>query len=177
MIKPIRITGGLLILGIVSIALTACGSGGAKVVAPQDNAAPPAAAETVKTTETTGTTESVKVEEPVIASPGKEDTTTLASTEEPGTSPAEAGEPSTTDAATVQDSAELEVTRADAETTLLTSYSDYGFALKLDLGANVQAAGWTEPDPSLTQGIIAFTYGGVNANLVWGPRRPYVQAR
>lgn len=120
------------------------------MVAPQDNAAPPAVAETVKTTETTGTTVSVKVEEPVIDSPGKEDITTLASTEEPGTSPAESGEPGTTDAATVQDSDELEVIRADAETALLTSYADYGFALKLDIGANVQAAGWAEPDPSLT---------------------------
>ena len=50
-----------------------------------------------------------------------------------------------------------------------TSYSGYGFALKLDLGGDVQTAGWTEPEPSLTQGIIAFDYCGANANLVWGP--------
>ena len=49
------------------------------------------------------------------------------------------------------------------ESALLTSYSDYGFALKLDLGAGVRSAGWTEFEPSLTQGIIAFSYGGVNA--------------
>ena len=55
------------------------------------------------------------------------------------------------------------------KTALPTSYSDYGFALKLDLGADIQSAGWTEPEPSMTQGIIAFSYGGVNANLVWGP--------
>ena len=55
------------------------------------------------------------------------------------------------------------------ETALLTSYADYGFFLKLDLGADVQTAGWTEPEPSVTQGIIAFSYGGVTANLLWGP--------
>ena len=59
----------------------------------------------------------------------------------------------------------------ESETALLTSYADYGFTLKLDLGAEVQAAGWTEPEPSLAQGIMAFTYGGVNANIVWGPHQ------
>ncbi len=52
---------------------------------------------------------------------------------------------------------------------LLTAYNAYGFVLKLDLGAAVESYGWTEPDPSTTQGLIAFNYGGVNTNLVWGP--------
>ena len=53
--------------------------------------------------------------------------------------------------------------------SLATVFSDFGFTLKLDRGAEVQTAGWTEPEPSITQGIVAFTYGGVNTNLVWGP--------
>jgi len=64
---------------------------------------------------------------------------------------------------------EPELTQEKTEAALLTSYSNYGFSLKLDLGAEIQTAGWTETEPSLTQGIIAFSYGGVNANLVWGP--------
>jgi hypothetical protein len=52
---------------------------------------------------------------------------------------------------------------------LLTAYDAYGFTLKLDLGAAVESYGWTESDPSTTQGFIAFNYGGVNTNLVWGP--------
>ena len=64
---------------------------------------------------------------------------------------------------------EPEAESESTETALLTSYSDYGFSLKLDLGADVRTSGWTEPEPSVTQGIIAFSYGGVNTNLVWGP--------
>jgi hypothetical protein len=52
---------------------------------------------------------------------------------------------------------------------LLTAYNAYGFTLKLDLGAAVESYGWTESDPSTSQGLIAFNYGGVNTNLVWGP--------
>ena len=52
---------------------------------------------------------------------------------------------------------------------LLTAYNAYGFTLKLDLGAAVEAYGWAESDPSTSQGLIAFTYGGVNTNLVCGP--------
>jgi hypothetical protein len=50
-----------------------------------------------------------------------------------------------------------------------TVYSDYGFTLNLDLGADVQATGWTESEASVMQGIISFVYGGVNTNIVWGP--------
>ena len=53
--------------------------------------------------------------------------------------------------------------------SLATVFSDFGFTLKLDRGAEVQTAGLTEPEPSITQGRVAFTYGGVNTNLVWGP--------
>ena len=173
MIKPFRMAAGLLIVGIISIALTACGSGGAKVVATQDTEDTEAtAAASVETTETTETTESVKVEEPVVTEAVKEDATTLAMTEKPAEPADEPGEPATTDEAAVQDSATLEINLPEAETAveaLPTSYDEYGFALKLDLGAEVQAGGWTEAEPSSTQGIIAFNYGGVNANLVWGP--------
>ena len=41
--------------------------------------------------------------------------------------------------------------------------------MKLDRGADVASAGWTEAEPSNSQGLISFDFGGVNANLVWGP--------
>ncbi len=50
-----------------------------------------------------------------------------------------------------------------------TVYSDYGFTLNLDLGADVQTTGWTESEPSETQGLASFTYGGITTSLVWGP--------
>lgn len=50
-----------------------------------------------------------------------------------------------------------------------TVYADHGFTLSLDLGADVQATGWAESEPSDTQGLVSFTYGGVLAGLVWSP--------
>ena len=50
-----------------------------------------------------------------------------------------------------------------------TVYSDHGFTLNLDLGADVQATGWTEAEPSDTQGLVSFTYGGALTGLVWSP--------
>ena len=159
MIKPFRIAAALLILGILSVALTACGSGGAKAVVTQDTNS-----ETAAAVEATDPAETVKKEEPVA------DEAVIAKAVAEG-SASDAGEPTTSDVASVQDSATLEINLPEEEIaeTKLTLYADYGFSLKLDLGADVQAAGWTEVEPSLTQGIIAFYYGGVNANIVWGP--------
>ncbi len=172
MIKPIRVAAALLIIGIVSVALSACGSGGGNVTAPQDTEATSAAA--VETTDTTET--STAVTEPLKTTPN---TTAQAAVDEPAKTPVEtvsaSDGPGTVDAASIGDSVVLVINgvepdaEASTESALQTSYTDYGFSLKLDLGAEVQAAGWTEPEPSLTQGIIAFTYGGVNTNLVWGP--------
>ncbi|NQW22604.1 MAG: hypothetical protein HQ475_04070 [SAR202 cluster bacterium] len=53
--------------------------------------------------------------------------------------------------------------------SLATVFSDFGFTLKLDRGADVQTTGWTESAASLTQGLASFAYGGVNTSLVWGP--------
>ena len=50
-----------------------------------------------------------------------------------------------------------------------TVYSEYGFTLSLDLGADVQTTGWTEAEPSVTQGLASFVYGGVTVSLVWSP--------
>ena len=77
-------------------------------------------------------------------------------------------------AESVDSDSQVSIKDADADgpeeaAILLTSYTGYGFSLKLDLGADVKTSGWIEPEPSATQGIIAFSYGGVNTNLVWGP--------
>ena len=162
MIKPFRVAAALLILGFLSVALTACGSGGAKTVATQDTGA-----ESVTAVEATDPVETVKKEDPVAA----EAVIAKVVADSTGGSASDAGEPTTSDVASVQDSATLEINLPEEEIaeTKLTLYADYGFSLKLDLGADVQAAGWTEVEPSLTQGIIAFDYGGVNVNIVWGP--------
>lgn len=183
-VKPFRIPAALALIAIVSAVFAACGSGDTAVVAPQDTSAPVAVA-----VETTGPDESEKAQ---VSAPAPEAMTdeTQAMVPVPADTSADtpvetamvetdekaivdlvmADDPATTEALESEavlesDAAELE----SMEAALVTSYSDYGFALKLDLGADVQSAGWTEPEPSLTQGIIAFAYGGVNANLVWGP--------
>ena len=56
-----------------------------------------------------------------------------------------------------------------ATPALDTVYSDHGFTLNLDLGADVQTTGWTESEPSETQGLASFTDGGITTSLVWGP--------
>ena len=168
MIKPFRIAASFLIFAIVSVALTACGSGGAGVSAPQDTKAPSVAA--VEAAEPARSTEPVKTEEPA-APAGTTAQAVVETPDEPTDDPVESA---SVDVASVQDSVKVVVNLPEPEaeaaaSTLLTLYADYGFSLKFDLGAEIQAAGWTEPDPSLTQGIIAFAYGGVNANIVWGP--------
>ena len=183
MIKPFRIAAGLLIIAIVSVALSACGSGDAKVAAPQGSEVP--------SVSSVDTSEPAEKQEAVVAAPADTpaespvETTAQAVIEKPAETAAERSietaenttGPANVDVTSVQDSATLEInlpdpaqeTAAETESALLTSYADYGFTLKLDLGAEIQAAGWTEPEPSLTQGIISFAYGGVNAKIVWGP--------
>lgn len=168
--KPFRLTAALLLMAIVSVALAACGSGGPKVVTSQETESPAAAVEIAEPVQTGDAVASIPV--PVPADTPADTTVELVvdSTDDP-----EVGE--LTAVAEMTDSVELvvnapaetEVVEETVESTLLTSYSDYGFNLKLDFGAEIQANGWTEAEPSETQGIIAFTYGGVNTNLVWGP--------
>ena len=154
-IKSIRALVGLAIIAIISAVLAACGSNDTAVVAPKDTA-PPA----VVAVDTTESTEPAGSEDTQVSAPPPADTNDMASVE---LKPVD--DPATVLALQSGAAPELE----PAETALQTSYSDYGFSLKLDLGADVRTSGWTEPEPSMAQGIIAFSYGGVNANLVWGP--------
>ena len=177
MIKPFRVAAALLIIAIVSVALSACGSGGGNTTAPQDAEATSAVA--VETTEPPETTAIADTGTPENSAETPADSTAQSAPDGPEKTPVEtiraSDGPGTIDSASMGDSVVFVINEGapDAESStgsaLQTSYADYGFSLKLDLGAEVKAAGWTEPDPSLTQGIIAFTYGGVNTNLVWGP--------
>ena len=51
----------------------------------------------------------------------------------------------------------------------LTTYDQYGYSLRLNRQANISSAGWTEPEPSQSQGVLSFGYGGVTALLRWIP--------
>lgn len=182
-VKPFRIPAAVAIIAIVSAVFAACGSSDTAVVAPQDTSAPVEVA-----AEKPGPAESAQPEEALVSVADTADETveSQAMVVEPEDTTAETTDPVVVDLVLFDDSAKEEslepetspesdvlasdVTEGEStESALLTSYSDYGFELKLDLGADVQTAGWTELEPSLTQGIIAFAYGGVNTNLVWGP--------
>ena len=168
------------IIAIVSAVLLACGSSDTAVVASQDTAAP-----AVVAVDTTESTESSDSQETQISAPAPADATiesratVLEFADTTTEAPLVTNEAAIVDLILVDDPATAQVLQSEAdpdvdstestESALLTYYSDYGFALKLDVGADVRSAGWTELEPSLTQGIIAFFYGGVNANLVWGP--------
>ena len=52
---------------------------------------------------------------------------------------------------------------------ILTIYDEFGFTLKLDRGAGVNASGWTAAEPSNEQGLISFEFSGINAILTWNP--------
>ena len=161
--KPFRIPAVLAATAIVTAVFVACGSSDTAVVAPQDTTDQVA----VNTSETTEPVESKETQVAAVESTemitetDESKVVDLVLVDDPVTTEADATEADATEAdATLEES---------AEAALLTSYTDYGFALKLDLGADVQIAGWTETEASLTQGIIAFNYGGVTANVVWGP--------
>ena len=178
-INPFRIPTALIIIAIVSVVLTACGGSDTAVVAPEATVAPPVAA--VKSTELA---EPAKSEESKVSVPAPADTPADTAADTPADTAADTqadtnelasielkpvDDPATAQVLQTEAGPEPELTQEKTEAALLTSYSDYGFSLKLDLGANIQTTGWTEPEPSLVQGIIAFSYGGVNTNLVWGP--------
>ena len=161
--NPFRTLAALAIIVIISAVLAACGSSDTAVVTPQDTAAPVAAA-----ADTTESTEPAESKDSRASVPAPADIPTdsqeLVSIE---LKPVD--DPATVAALQSEAKMEPEAESESTETALLTSYSDFGFSLKLDLGADVRTSGWTEPEPSVTQGIIAFSYGGVNTNLVWGP--------
>ena len=50
-----------------------------------------------------------------------------------------------------------------------TNIDEFGFALRLDGGVDVQGGGWTEAKPTAEQGRISFEAGGINAILIWSP--------
>lgn len=54
-----------------------------------------------------------------------------------------------------------------------TVVDDFGFTLRIDGQVDVQSAGWTESEPSASQGQIQFPYSGVTAILIWLPAADY----
>ena len=155
----------LAFIAIIPLAVVACGT-------EEDAAVAPAAPETTAPAAPSALVPKAS-DSSVAGSPAKETqpTDSQVSTAEPVNSDSQP-DVKLTPAVNPDEVAALEDANADGPeeaATLLTSYTGYGFSLKLDLGADVKASGWTEPEPSMTQGIIAFSYGGVNTSLVWGP--------
>ena len=61
-----------------------------------------------------------------------------------------------------------------------TNLDEFGFTWRLDGAVDVQSTGWTEAEPSSTQGLVSFAAGGVNAILIWSPagdRAPLILLR
>lgn len=144
-INPFNTLVAFLFVVVAAAVLSACGSNNTAVVAPAD------VPQSEDTQASVPAVSIEKTEKDEVAS------VELKPVDDPGTISALQAEPV------------VETETETAKATLLTSYADYGFSLKLDRGAEVQTAGWTEPEPTMAQGIVAFTYGGVNTNLVWGP--------
>ena len=180
-ISPIHKLATLSFIIIVSLAVAACGAKEDSAVAPEapDTTVPAAPSLSLpkaddsclaKETEPAG---SSALDSLVLESQSATERSldSQASTAEPADSDARADDKLTI-TVNLDEVAAIKDTNADGPAgaaMLSTSYTGYGFTLKLDLGADVKTSGWTEPEPSVTQGIIAFSYGGVNANLVWGP--------
>ena len=180
---PFRNLAILAIILTFSLAVAACGSG--------SNSSGPAAVESAPAAATAVAAVPSPTEAPSVASvdPGDTDEHAAMSAEEHAamTKPADEDAAMSADehAAMAKPDEALDDTAAESETAavidpepatetvdapaLLTAYDAYGFTLKLDQGAAVESYGWTESDPSTSQGLIAFNYGGVNTNLVWGP--------
>ena len=158
--KPVIMS---LAVAVGALALVACSSDSAD----PDTAVPAAATSVPSDTTAAQTT----VSPAATTAPPAETTAAVVAETTTDETPADTDVASMTDTVdlVVNGTPEPEVADETIESAVLTSYSDYGFNLKLDLGAEVQASGWTEAEPSQTQGIIAFTYGGVNTNIVWGP--------
>ena len=164
--RPFHTLATLALIAIVPLAVVACGS---KESSAPAHVAPETAAPAVAVVEEPKAADNSVAKEAGSADNSASDS--QVSTADTVDSDSQANVKSTpvadpSEAAVLEDADSEEMEEAAA---LLTAYTGYGFSLKLDLGADVWAAGWTEPEPSVTQGIIAFSYGGVNANLVWGP--------
>lgn len=146
--KPIVI---VLAVALGALALAACGSDSAApatAVPPAATSAPPAATSAPPASTAVPT---VPTSAPPAATPVPPTAAPTSAPAPPATAtPEPAPEPTATP--------ELE-----------TVYSEYGFTPKLDLGADVQATGWTEPEPSDAQGLASFVYGGIALSLVWSP--------
>ncbi|MBM3948279.1 MAG: hypothetical protein FJ312_03375 [SAR202 cluster bacterium] len=54
-----------------------------------------------------------------------------------------------------------------------TLVDGFGFTLRIDGQADVQSAGWSESEPSESQGQVQFQYSGVTAILIWLPAVDY----
>lgn len=139
--KPVIIS---LAVAIGALALVACGSDSADPATAVPAAATSvpsetsAAPTTVSPAATTAPPADTATAVPPVASPTSPPPATAEPTVEPTATPA-----------------------------LDTVYSDYGFTLNLDLGADVQSAGYSEATPSETQGVASFVYSGVTVGLVW----------
>ena len=75
--------------------------------------------------------------------------------------------PPTVAATNAPDPTSVPTVAPTANSALDTVYSEYGFTLNLDLGADVQSAGYSESALSETQGLASFVYSVVIVGLVW----------
>lgn len=154
-LKPIFI---VLAVALGTLALAACGS---------DSAAPATEVAPVATTAAPGATAAPP---PSTTAPPAATSAPTAATSAPAPATATPVPPTPAPTEVATPAATAEPTPQPTPTPELdTVYSDYGFTLKLDLGADVQATGWTEAEPTDAQGLASFVYGGVIAGLVWAP--------
>lgn len=169
---PFRSLAILAIISIIPIAVVACGSGasdssGEAKSAPIIDTVPNAVPEASTLPEPKPETAAVPAPEPESVG-----TVKLTPEDSPKVPAADVAAAPMDTKASSEGMASVDPVVADepAEApALLTSFNDYGFTLKLDLGAAVESAGWTEAEASASQGLVSFAYGGVNTNLVWGP--------
>ena len=114
--------------------------------------------------------------DPATAVPAAATTVPPAATAVPTTAPTETVAlpttmpvPPTVAATNAPDPTSVPTVAPTATSALDTVYSEYGFTLNLDLGADVQSTGYSESAPSETQGLASFVYSGVTVGLVWSP--------
>ena len=172
-IKPFRISAALVVALLVSVVLAACGSSDTAAVPPQDAESSQVASVVAAVDNTTTVNAGTGDAQASVSAPEEP---SGANSEKPAEAAVDSDSTVSIETGPVDEQATAEVVQTEVEAgteatekALLTSYSDFGFSLKLDRGAEVQSTGWTESEPSVTQGLIAFSYGGVNTNLVWGP--------
>ena len=112
--------------------------------------------------------------DPATAVPAAATTVPPAATAVPTTAPTETVAlpttmpvPPTVAATNAPDPTSVPTVAPTATSALDTVYSEYGFTLNLDLGADVQSAGYSESALSETQGLASFLYSVVIVGLVW----------